>query len=131
LSGNPVAMTAGLWSLKRLTSSLYKDLARRASLLAGGLAGAARASGVSLQVSAFGSVLTPFFTASPVRDYDSALTANTMAYATFFRAMLARGVYAPPSQFEAWFLSAAHTDRHIQQTIKAARAAMKDVAKQI
>ena len=130
LSGNPVAMTAGLWALKRLTPGLYRDLARRGAALAAGLADAARAAGVRLQVNAFGSVLTPFFTDVPVRDYDSALTANTGAYATFFRGMLARGVYPPPSQFEAWFLSAAHTDRHLQQTIRAARAAMRDVARE-
>ena len=129
LSGNPLAMTAGLWALKRLTPGLYRDMARRGSMLAGGLAEAARAAGVRLQVSAFGSLVTPFFTASPVRDYDSALAADTSAYATFFRAMLARGIYLPPSQFEAWFLSAAHTDRHVQQTIKAATAAMKAVAR--
>ncbi len=131
LSGNPLAMTAGLWSLKRLTPRLYKDLARRGSMLAAGLADAARAAGVRLQVNAFGSMLTPFFTSSPVRDYDSALTANTAAYATFFRGMLARGVYPPPSQFEAWFLSAAHTDRHVEQTGIAARAAMKEVKRTI
>ncbi len=131
LSGNPLAMTAGLWSLKRLAPRLYKDLARRGSLLAAGLADAARVAGVRLQVNAFASMVTPFFTSSPVRDYDSALTANTAAYATFFRGMLARGVYLPPSQFEAWFLSAAHTDRHVEQTITAARAAMKDVARTI
>ncbi|OFW07014.1 MAG: glutamate-1-semialdehyde-2,1-aminomutase [Acidobacteria bacterium RIFCSPLOWO2_02_FULL_68_18] len=131
LSGNPVAMTAGRWALKRLTPALYRDLARRGTMLAGGLAEAARAAGVGLQVNAFGSVLTPFFTDVPVRDYDSALTANTGAYATFFRAMLARGVYPPPSQFEAWFLSAAHTDRHVQQTIRAAHTAMKEVARVI
>ena len=74
LSGNPVAMTAGLWALKRLPPRLYKDLARRTSMLAAGLADAARAASVPLQVNAFGSVVTPFFTASPVRDYDSALT---------------------------------------------------------
>ncbi len=130
LSGNPLAMTAGLWSLKRLTPRLYKDLARRGSMLAAGLADAARDAGVRLQVNAFGSMLTPFFTSSPVRDYDSALTANTAAYATFFRGMLARGVYPPPSQFEAWFLSAAHTDRQVEQTVTAARAAMKAVARQ-
>jgi glutamate-1-semialdehyde 2,1-aminomutase len=84
-----------------------------------------------LQVNAFGSVFTPFFTASPVRDYDSALTANTLAYAAFFKGMLARGIYPPPSQFEAWFLSAAHTDRHVRETISAARAAMKDAARAI
>jgi glutamate-1-semialdehyde 2,1-aminomutase len=131
LSGNPLAMTAGLWALKRLTPRLYKDLARRGSMLAAGFADAARRAGVRLQVNAFGSMVTPFFTASPVRDYESALSANTGAYATFFRGMLSRGIYPPPSQFEAWFLSAAHTDRHITQTITAARAAMKDVAKAI
>ena len=131
LSGNPLAMTAGLWSLKRLTPRLYTDLARRGSLLTGGLAEAARAAGVRLQLNAFGSMVTPFFTSSPVRDYDSALTANTAAYATFFRGMLARGIYLPPSQFEAWFLSAAHTDRQVAQTIAAAHAAMKEVARTI
>jgi glutamate-1-semialdehyde 2,1-aminomutase len=128
LSGNPVAMTAGLWALKRLTPRLYKDLARRGTLLAAGLADAARDAGVALQVNAFGSLLTPFFTSSPVTDYDSALKADTGAYATFFRAMLERGVYGPPSQFEAWFLSAAHTDRHVSKTLEAARGAMKVVA---
>ncbi|NOT25571.1 MAG: glutamate-1-semialdehyde 2,1-aminomutase [Acidobacteria bacterium] len=128
LSGNPVAMTAGQWALKRLTPRLYKDLARRGTLLAAGLADAARDAGVALQVNAFGSLLTPFFTSSPVTDYDSALKADTDAYATFFRAMLERGIYGPPSQFEAWFLSAAHTDRHVNDTVKAARSALKVVA---
>jgi glutamate-1-semialdehyde 2,1-aminomutase len=131
LSGNPLAMTAGLWALKRLTPTLYRTLARRGSMLAAGLAEAARDAGVPLQVNAFGSLLTPFFTASAVRDYDSALAADTRAYAAFFRAMLARGVYPPPSQFEAWFLSAAHTDRQVNRTIAAARAAMRDVARAI
>ena len=66
---------------------------------------------------------------TPVRDYRSALAANTTAYGTFFRGMLKRGVYPPPSQFEAWFLSSAHTDAHIRKTILAARGAMKDVAR--
>ena len=131
LSGNPIAMTAGLWALERLSPRLYKNLARRGSMLAEGLADAARAAKVSLQVNAFGSLVTPFFSSSPVRDYASALNANTSAYATFFRGMLTRGVYPPPSQFEAWFLSAAHTDRHVKKTIAAARLAMKDVARTI
>ena len=129
LSGNPVAMTAGLWALNRLTPRLYKDLARRGATLAAGLAEAARHADVPLQVNAFGSLVTPFFTTTPVRDYDSALQANTDAYATFFQGMLARGVYPPPSQFEAWFLSAAHTDRDVARTLTAARAAMEDVRK--
>jgi glutamate-1-semialdehyde 2,1-aminomutase len=129
LSGNPLAMTAGLWALERLTPKLYRDLARRGATLAGGLADAARAAGVPLQVSAFGSLVTPFFTTAPVRDFQSALAANTRAYATFFTGMLKRGVYGPPSQFEAWFLSAAHSDRDVAATVKAAHAAMKEVAR--
>jgi glutamate-1-semialdehyde 2,1-aminomutase len=129
LSGNPVAMTAGIWALRHLAPRLYKDLARRGAMLAAGFADAAREAGVPLQVNAFGSLVTPFFTAAPVRDYESALAADTGAYGAFFRAMLRRGVYPPPSQFEAWFLSAAHTDRHVKQTVDAARAAMREVAK--
>jgi glutamate-1-semialdehyde 2,1-aminomutase len=129
LSGNPVAMTAGLWALRNLGPTLYRSLARRGAALATGLADAARAADVPLQVNAFGSLLTPFFTSTPVQDYQSALAANTGAYATFFRGMLKRGVYPPPSQFEAWFLSAAHTDTHIKKTIAAAREAMKEVRK--
>ena len=129
LSGNPVAMTAGLWALKRLSPKLYRSLTARGSMLAAGLAEAARDAGVAVQVNAFGSVVTPFFTSTAVRDYQSALAANTTAYGTFFRGMLKRGVYPPPSQFEAWFLSAAHTDTHVRKTIAAARAAMKDVAR--
>jgi glutamate-1-semialdehyde 2,1-aminomutase len=129
LSGNPVAMTAGLWALSRLTPKLYRDLARRGAALAAGLADAAREAGVPLQVNASGSLLTPFFTRAPVRDYESALLADARAYAVFFAGMLKRGVYPPPSQYEAWFLSAAHTDRHVTTTIEAAGAAMKDVAR--
>jgi glutamate-1-semialdehyde 2,1-aminomutase len=131
LSGNPVAMTAGLWALTRLTPRLYRHLAQLGSMLASGLADAARAAGVPLQVNAFGSLLTPFFTTVPVRDYDSALQANASAYGTFFHGMLKRGVYPPPSQFEAWFLSAAHTEAHVKKTIVAAKAAMKEVARKI
>jgi glutamate-1-semialdehyde 2,1-aminomutase len=131
LSGNPVAMTAGLWALDRLAPKLYRHLAKLGATLAAGLAAAARDAGVPLQVNAFGSLMTPFFTSAPVRDYDSALTANTAAYGVFFNGMLARGVYPPPSQFEAWFLSAAHTDSHVKKTISAAAAAMKDVRRKI
>ena len=127
LSGNPIAMTAGIWALERLSTKLYKDLARRGAMLAAGLADAARAAAVPLQVNALGSLLTPFFISSPVRDYTTALGSNTAAYAAFFRGMLSRGIYLPPSQFEAWFLSAAHTDRDIRKTIGAAKSAMLDV----
>jgi glutamate-1-semialdehyde 2,1-aminomutase len=129
LSGNPVAMTAGLWALQRLTPRLYKDLARRGTRLAAGFAEAARAAKVPLQVNAFGSLVTPFFTTVPVRDYESALRSDTKAYGAFFQGMLKRGIYPPPSQFEAWFLSAAHTDANVARTIRAARDAMRDVKK--
>jgi glutamate-1-semialdehyde 2,1-aminomutase len=127
LSGNPLAMTAGLWSLEQLSPKLYRHLAKLGAQLADGLAGAARAAGVPLQVNAFGSLVTPFFTSEPVRDYQSAAKADTAAYARFFKGMLARGVYPPPSQFEAWFLSGAHTERDVAKTIKAASAALKEV----
>jgi glutamate-1-semialdehyde 2,1-aminomutase len=127
LSGNPLAMTAGIWCLDQLSSKLYRQLASLGLRLAGGLADAAREAGVPLQVNAVGSLLTPFFTDRPVRNYATATTARTDQYGKFFRGMLARGVYPPPSQFEAWFLSAAHTTKDVDRTITAARAAMKDV----
>ncbi len=129
LSGNPLAMTAGIWGLKQLSPALYRHLGRLGAMLAGGFADAARAAGVPLQVNAFGSLVTPFFTREPVRDLTSALTSDTDAYGRFFRGMLKRGIYGPPSQFEAWFLSGAHTPRDVETTIKAAHGAMKDVTK--
>ena len=128
LSGNPLAMTAGLWCLKNLSPRLYKSLGALGARLAGGLADAAREGGVALQVNASGSVVTPFFTDRPVRDFASAISADTQRYAVFFRGMLRRGVYPPPSQFEAWFLSAAHTTKDVDTTIRAARAAMREVS---
>jgi len=124
LSGNPLAMTAGLWALSQLSPALYARLDRLGRRLATGLAAAAREATLDLQVNAHGSVLTPFFTARPVHDYQSATRADTTAYARFFRGMLTRGIYPPPSQFEAWFLSGAHTTRHIDLAIEAARATM-------
>ena len=127
LSGNPLAMTAGIWCLDRLKPRLYQQLAALGARLAAGLASAARDAGVAVQVNAFGSLLTPFFTSRPVHDYRSAIAADTAQYARFFTGMIERGVYPPPSQFEAWFLSAAHTARDVDRTIEAANAAMKDV----
>ena len=127
LSGNPLAMTAGIWCLGRLTPRLYRNLAALGTRLAHGLADAARGAGVPLQVNAFGSVLTPFFSEGAVRDYHSAIRANTDRYARFFQGMISRGIYPPPSQFEAWFLSAAHTARDVDRTVAAAREAMKEV----
>lgn len=123
LSGNPLAMTAGLWSLENLSAKLYKHMAKLVSTLATGLADAAREANVPLQINAFGSLMTPFFTDQPVRDFKSALTADAARYGAFHNAMLARGIYLPPSQFEAWFLSGAHTQRDVEKTIRAARQA--------
>ena len=130
LSGNPLAMTAGIWSLKQLTRRLYSDIRALGSRLAAGLAEAAHDAHVALQVNAVGSLLTPFFTDRPVRDFQSATSADTDLYASFFRGMLARGIYLPPSQFEAWFLSAAHTLKDVDRTIAAAREAMREVARE-
>jgi glutamate-1-semialdehyde 2,1-aminomutase len=127
LSGNPLAMKAGLWCLDQLKPATYKQLSALGTRLAAGIADAARSAGVPVQVNAFGSLLTPFFTAQPVKDYASATSANTEHYARFFRGMLARGVYPPPSQFEGWFLSTAHTVRDVNRTIEAAYGAMRDI----
>ena len=129
LSGNPLAMAAGLWALSKLSDRLYRRLAALGVRLAAGLAEAACHADVPLQVNGFGSVVTPFFTNQPVRDFRSAVRASTSDYAVFFRAMLRQGVYPPPSQFEAWFLSAAHTTDDVDRTIDAARRAMRAVGR--
>ncbi len=131
LSGNPLAMTAGIWCLERLSPKLYRHIAALGTRLAAGLADAARTAGVALQVNAVGSLLTPFFTDRPVRDYASATTARSDQYGQFFRGMLSRGIYPPPSQFEAWFLSAAHTTKDVDRAIAAARGAMKDLVERM
>jgi glutamate-1-semialdehyde 2,1-aminomutase len=120
-------MTAGLWSIEQLSSKLYRELDKLGARLQDGLMDAAQKASVGLQINRIGSLLTPFFTHEPVVDYRSALTSDTAAYGRFHQAMLARGVYPPPSQFEAWFLSAAHTPRHVDRTIAAAREAFKAV----
>jgi glutamate-1-semialdehyde 2,1-aminomutase len=74
-------------------------------------------------------MVTPFFTSQRVRDFTSAITSDAAAFGVFFNAMLERGIYLPPSQFEAWFLSGAHTSRDLEKTLEAARRAMKLVAK--
>jgi glutamate-1-semialdehyde 2,1-aminomutase len=122
-------MAAGLWSLGRLTPKLYRRLRILGARLAAGLAEAARGAGIPLQVNVVGSLLTPFFTDRPVRDFQSATSANTARYAAFFREMLGRGVYLPPSQFEAWFLSAAHTLSDVDRTVAAARVSFQAVAR--
>ena len=128
LSGNPLAVTAGLWSISGLTATLYRTLDRLTKRLGDGLLDAAKGAGVPLQVNRVGSMITPFFTAHPVTDYASATKSDTERFGRFHRAMLAQAIYLPASQYEAWFLSAAHTERHVDRTIASARAAMSQLA---
>jgi len=124
LSGNPLAVTAGLATLRALAApGLYAQLERRTVRLADGLVEAlAGRPGCVQQV---GSLLTLFFGLSEVGDYATALRADATRYGAFFRALLDQGVWAPPSQFEAWFVSAAHSDEDIENTITAAARAME------
>jgi glutamate-1-semialdehyde 2,1-aminomutase len=129
LSGNPLAMRAGIETLDLLAEpGTYERLETLSSRLASGLAAAAKDAGVSSVVNRVGSMLTGFFTAGPVTDYATASKADTKRYARFFHAMLARGVYLAPSQFEAAFVSTAHDEALIDRTIQAACEAMKEVS---
>ena len=128
LSGNPLAMRAGLASLAKLGSpGLYEDLARKTQLLAGGLREALREAQLPGQVNASGSLLTLFFATDAVANYADAKKSDTNRFAAFFREMLARGVFLPPSQFEALFVSALHTDADIASTIAAARDSLRTI----
>lgn len=129
LSGNPLAMTAGIETLKLLNQpGVYCQLEAQSSFLEEGIIEAASKSGVMVQVSRVGSIITVFFTGGPVTDYESALQADTGLYARFFRQLLAGGIYWPPSQFEAAFISTAHTNADIQDTIRAIRKAFSSLA---
>ncbi|MGH2447006.1 MAG: glutamate-1-semialdehyde 2,1-aminomutase [Chloroflexota bacterium] len=128
LSGNPLAMQAGLANLQPLDDALYQRLAQLTDRLASGLLDGAKEAGVPVTVNAVTGMLTVFFTEQPVRDLHSAQTSDTGRYANFFQQMLRSGYYLPPSQFEAWMLSAAHDENLIDQTIQAARAAFRAAA---
>jgi len=131
LSGNPLAVAAGLASLALLEGeTVYAKLAATTSALADGLTQAARAAGLEqhVQIVSMTGLLTVFFSADPVTDYAAAQACDLGAYAAWCRGLLARGVYAPPSQFEAWFPSLAHTAEHIERTLVAATAAFEELA---
>jgi glutamate-1-semialdehyde 2,1-aminomutase len=129
LSGNPLAVAAGLATLDVLEADPpYERLAELAELLAGGLSEAARLAGVPLTVNREGSLLSAFLTAEPVTDFTSAATQDTKRFATFFHAMMRRGISLPPSAFEGWFLGAAHTRRDVERTIDAASEAFREAA---
>lgn len=128
LSGNPLAVTAGLATLKQLRAKhLYKKLEERSAALAEGIGTEAKRAGISLVQHRVGSMMTSFFTAEPVVDWSSAKRSDTKRYAQFFHRMLEQGVYLAPSQFEAAFLSTAHSSTDIEKTIKAARTAFKSL----
>jgi glutamate-1-semialdehyde 2,1-aminomutase len=125
LSGNPLAMRAGLATLPKLEApGFYEGVNRRTQRLAEGLGNALKESGVAGQVNVAGSLLTLFFCEHPVRNYDDAKKSDTTKFGKFFQEMLERGIFLPPSQYEALFVSAAHTDAEIDRTISAARESM-------
>ncbi len=129
LSGNPLAMAAGIAQLELLQQSgVYERLEARSAQLAEGLKEAATAAGIAITQTRVGSMFCLFFTDQPVTDYASAKTASTERYARFFQAMLEQGIYLAPSQFEAGFLSLAHQAQEIEQTIEAARVAFAQLA---
>ena len=128
LSGNPLAMRAGIETLKQLSADLYERLERSAARLAEGLRQAAASAKVPAQVNARGSLATLFFIDQPVRNYQDAKRSDTKRFARYFREMLDRGIFLAPSQFEAAFVSAAHTERDVDRTLEAARESLEALA---
>ena len=124
LSGNPLATAAGLATLRLLDDEAYRRLDETTSALASGIEAAAR--GLPVRVQWTTGLLTLFFSEGPVGDYDAARACDTAAYAAFCRAMLDRGIYLPPSQFEAWFPSLAHSDAHVERTVEALAEALRE-----
>jgi len=125
LSGNPLAMAAGKTTLTLVRKpGFYESLEAKAGKLAAGIERAAMLAEAPLTLNRVGSMMTPFFTPGPVIDYASAKTSDTQRFASFFHGLLERGVYWPPSQFEAAFVSSAHSDADIEATIAAVEAAL-------
>jgi glutamate-1-semialdehyde 2,1-aminomutase len=132
LSGNPIATTAGLATLRLATDDVYAHLTDVGTTIKRAATAALANAGVPHVVQSAGTMFSVFFTAGPVRDYADAQRQDTAAFAAFFHAMLDRGVYLPPSAYEAWFVSAAHDDRAVQTVLDAlppaARAAARAAA---
>lgn len=128
LSGNPLAMSAGLATLRRLRDrSIYETLEQRGAQLENGLRDAAEENGFAVQINRIGSMITLFFTDEPVFDWETANKSNREMFGKFFHRMLEAGVYLPPSQFEAAFFGAAHTEEIVNQTIEAAHRAFAEI----
>jgi len=130
LSGNPLAVAAGLATLRALEDpAAYDRLDRLGALFQRGITEAAAAAGIPVTVNRVGSMLTAFFSDGPVTDYASARRADTARYARFFHGMLERGVYLAPSQFEAAFVSLAHSEQDLETAARACREAMESLAR--
>lgn len=129
LSGNPVAMAAGIATLKELAQpGVYEAVEAKAKALAAGLQAAADEAGVKVAINQSASLLTVFFTAEKVDSYVAAMKSDTSKFKVFFQSMLNQGIYLPPSQFECWFVSLAHSDADLDKTIAAAKQAFAAVA---
>jgi glutamate-1-semialdehyde 2,1-aminomutase len=121
-------MTAGIETLKILKSSgTYADLEKRTLFLTDGILQAAQKRGIPISINRATGLFTVFFTEGPVRDYPSAKRSDTRRFAQFFITMMERGVYLPPSQFEAWFVSTAHTRKDLEKTIAACDRAFRKI----
>jgi len=130
LSGNPVAMAAGIATLEQLQApGFYRDLERKSERLAAGLAEAAEVAGIAARTGHVGSMLGMFFTGREVRNFEDAKTSDLKLFADFYKGMRRQGIYIAPSQFEALFVSAAHSDEDIDATVAAARSVLSDLAK--
>jgi glutamate-1-semialdehyde 2,1-aminomutase len=128
LSGNPLAMSAGIATLNELRKpGQYTELERKSQLLANGLTQALQATNAPAQLVRIGSMFTLFFTIQPVHNYDAAKTSNTQHFARFFWSMLRQGIYLPPSQFEACFVSLAFDDGMLEKTVQAAHVALEKI----
>jgi glutamate-1-semialdehyde 2,1-aminomutase len=128
LSGNPIATTAGLATLRALGDEVYATVDRRAAELSKAVSDALGAAGVQHQVQSAGSLFSVFFTDTDVIDFAGAQRQEAYRYRAFFHAMLASGVYLPPSAFEAWFLSGAHDDEAMGQVVSALPGAAQAAA---
>lgn len=128
LSGNPLAMAAGIETLDLLKSKkVYQDLEKKTSYLTESILESAEERGIPITLNRATGMFTLFFTGGPVRDYVSAKTSDTKRFAKFFVEMLDQGIYLPPSQFEAWFISLAHTPKDLDKTIEACNQAFKKI----
>jgi glutamate-1-semialdehyde 2,1-aminomutase len=127
LSGNPLAMAAGIAMLRELKArpEIYQQLEQRSATLVDGVLAAAKEKGVAMTANRVGSMFTWFFQAGQVHDWDTAAKSDTQVFGKFHRAMLEQGIYLPPSQYEAIFMSAAHSENDIQQSIAAAEQALR------